>query len=344
VSTELDNLKDVLDSGILSGYKATPEGLKGGKWVQRLEQQFQNYYKVKHALAFSSGTSALFTAVKACGLGKGDTIVTSPITFSATASVGLWAGCKVKFADINRDTYNIIVGNIQGADAIIPVHLMGYPIWEMESSSLIIEDACQAMGAEYGDLKAGTIGNVGCFSFNQGKLISCGEGGMLITNDDKIAHNAQMIRNHGECYNDILGFNFRMTELQAAVVSARFTHLDEIVAHVRKLALRLTDILMTARGITPPIEEVWAKPTYSYYAVRCVGVDRDTLQAKLMDEGIYFGKGGYKPLYTMPAYRSFGKFSEADRMYKEVMFTNILRPPMTLAQVEKIGKTILKLI
>lgn len=340
MNKELENLKDVIDSNILSGYSATPKGFKGGKWVQKLEKQFADYHKIKYALALSSGTSALFTAIKACGLGRGDTIYTTPVTFSATASVILWAGCKLKFFDIDRKTYNLNTGKCD--KVVMPVHLMGNPC--PLTGYVTIEDCCQALGAEYYGHKVGTLCDVGCFSFNQGKFISSGEGGMLITNNDQIAQKASMIRNHGEVFNDVLGFNFRMTELQAAVASARFERLDETVDHVRKLALRLTEMLYEVKQLRTPVETRNCKHTYNYYALRCVGINRDLLQRELLKEGIYFGEGGYKPLYLLPAYKTKDRFPNADKMYREVMFTNILRPPMTLERVEEIGRVIIGLV
>lgn len=344
---ELEYLEDVLKSGILSGYKGNAEGNDGGKWVQRLESQFRDYYGVKYALACNSATSGLFMALKACGIGHEDIVMTTPITFSATSSTIMNTGAYPFFCDVDPVTYNMVPQYTQGISCLLPVHLMGYPCDMDEVTKFsrlmrvpIVEDCAQAIGAEYDGQLVGTIGDIGVFSFNQGKQLSCGEGGMILTDDDGLAYIMKMIRNHGETQGNIIGFNFRMTELQAAIASARFENIDKTLRKIRTLCNYVSDNLNVQGLITPEVAK-GNTHSYMYYPLRVIereiGFNRDEFQKRCLAKGVFFGMGGYKPLYYMSLYEMFKRdLPETERAYKEMTFTNIFRPPMTLKRVKEI--------
>lgn len=342
--SEIQNLMDVINSGILSGYHAE-KGNKGGKYVQKLEEQFKHYFKVPHAVAFNSASSALLAAYIACGARPGDEFITSPVTFSATVSMGMMAGMNPIFCDIDPETYNMdITKTDKPAAFIVPVHLMGNPC-DMgairdaanERKAKIIEDCSQAIGAKFANKYVGTFGDCGVFSFNQGKQISCGEGGMLITSNEEIAYTADMLRNHGETQSGILGYNFKMTELQAAVASDRFGRVDGILKQIQLLCDYLNKNL---KGVGVPKVRQGCTNTYCYYPLR-IKDGRDKFQEYCLSKNIYFGQGGYTPLYKFGFYKQFaGNFPEAESMEREVAFTNIFRPPMELKQVTEIAETI----
>ena len=343
----IDDVVKILKSGKLSGFKGYLGGHLGGVWVQRLEQSFRDYHDIKHAVAFNSATSALHASLIACGIGVWDEVITSPFTFSASASCIKMVGAKPKFVDIDPDTFNLDPGSIYevwypSCKAIIPVHLMGHPCLIRQIVSIargrgmkVIEDASQSLGAEYMGQKVGTFGDCGVFSFNQSKPISVGEGGMLITNDDKIAEVARAVRNHGEVSTDlnILGYNYRMCEVEACLAWHQFQKIDEMNEHRIKLANHLTEALDKVDGLTPPTTYSTSKHVFFTYGVKCR--DRDGFQKKMADAGIYFGKGGMKPLHLHPFYGG-GQLSVAERMWKEVAFTDIFKYPMSIEDVDEI--------
>ncbi|MCK4444412.1 MAG: DegT/DnrJ/EryC1/StrS family aminotransferase, partial [Thermoplasmata archaeon] len=213
---------EVLRSGMLA---------KGPK-SQEFEEDFAKYTGTNYAVSTSSGTSALHSALLANGIGKDDEVIIPPITFFATASTVLFCGAKPVFVDVDPDTYNMDVDKVEEAitpntKAIVPVHMYGQPV-EMgplmeiaEKHNLkIIEDACQSHGAEYGGKKVGRFGSASCFSFYPTKNMVAGEGGMIVTDDQNMKTECMLLRNHGEITHYehvVLGYNYRMTEIGAAI-------------------------------------------------------------------------------------------------------------------------------
>jgi len=191
-----EDVATIMESGILSGFRGTPEGHLGGVYVGQLESEFKAFFGVEHSVSFNSATSALHAACIACGIKRGDEVITTPYSFAASASCIKMVGATPVFADIEDDTFCIdpaeIVKKITPkTKAILPVHLMGHPadmdwIWPIAQSYglKVIEDSSQALGATHWNRYTGTIGDCGVFSFNQSKPVSTGEGGMLVTNDD----------------------------------------------------------------------------------------------------------------------------------------------------------------
>lgn len=347
---EIKAITEILQSGLLSGFRANSDHHLGGKYVQKFEADFKAYFSVKHAVSFSSATSALHTALIACGIEPRDEVITSPFTFSASASCILMAGAKPVFADIRDDIYCLKLHSIQEAitpktKAVIPVHLHGHPadmdeIMMVKSLGIkVIEDCAQAIGAVYKGKYAGTMGDCGVFSFNQHKHINTGEGGMLITNDDEIAETSRLVRNHGETQSHILGYNYKMTEITAAIGAERLKGLDKDLKHRRELASCLTEGISGISGLTPPI--VYPDCQHSFYTYPVRVKNRDKLQDKLLQRGIYFGKGGLKPLHLFPFYGGHvGQFPIAEKMWKEVMFTDRIKFPLTKKDIRDIIKGI----
>lgn len=227
---ELEAVASVIKSGKLSRFF---QNFRGGEQVQAFENEFAEYLNIKHAISVSNGTVSLEIALKSLGIGKGDEVITTPFSFVATATAILRVGAHPRFVDINPETLNINASQIENAvcrktKAIMPVSLCGFPV-EMDQimkiarkhNLYVIEDAAQALGAEFADKKIGTWGDFGSFSFQETKSItSLGEGGMIVTNNDVLAEKCRHLRNHGNCYGmiqmDEPCTNARLSEAQAA--------------------------------------------------------------------------------------------------------------------------------
>lgn len=348
IKEQLSQLKGLLKTQALSSFKGNAEGHLGGKKIRELEDLFCDYFNVRYAVSMNSATSCLHAACVACDV-QGREVITTPVTFSASASCIHMAGGNIKFSDIDPHTYcldPLKLNPTEFTKAIIPVHLHGHPadltrIITRVHKARIIEDASQAIGATYKGRKAGTIGDCGIFSFNQSKQLNSGEGGMLITNDEHIAEVSRLIRNHGETQSDILGYNYRMTELHAAVLIPQFKRLDYNINVITQLCEQVSRILSNVEELSTPVVQPGCTHAYFTYPVKVTGIDRDRLQKELLEKGIYFGKGGYKPLYLFPYYSDLKTpCPVADDCYRTVMYTNIFRPPMKVKQAEKIAKTI----
>lgn len=324
----LTNLKGVSESWRLSHYKAGD--LESQGYVRQLEELAKDYFSLPYAIALNSATAGLHIATTLIGKPWEENIYVPAVTFSATASSVRMAGKTPYLVDIEPDTYCIDFSKIKPQaehdSAVIAVHLHGHPA-DMDNCPDIslIEDCAQAIGAEYKGRKVGTIGRCGIFSFNQNKQIRCGEGGLFITDDEELAYKARLMSNHGEVVSDILGYNYRLAEALAAVLIPQFRQLDEIIARRRELAHRLTEKIKDIEGLTPPLEREDCKHSYCTYPVKVAeNISRDELQAALLKEGVYFGKGGYKPLHMFPFYQGFKKqrLPVAEWAYERVMYTN----------------------
>jgi perosamine synthetase len=245
---EEDAVLEVLRSGMLAQ----------GKKVATFEKAFADFTESKHALTTVNGTVALYLALKGCGIGEGDEVITTPFTFMATATSIIFAGAKPVLVDIDPKTFNIDPAKIEGAitertKGIMPVHLYGLsaemdPIMEIAQKHdlKVIEDACQAHGAMYKGRKVGPIGDAGCFSFYPTKNMTTGEGGMITTNNDEVAEKMMLLRNHGQkgVYDHIaFGFNFRMTDIAASIGLSQVKKLDGFNARRRKSAAYLSKAL-----------------------------------------------------------------------------------------------------
>jgi perosamine synthetase len=250
---ERNEIRSVLDENAL-----TSSAKDGGKRVRDFESLLRDYLKAKHVIAVNSGTASLYAALLAADVKQGDEVLLPSFTFVATANSVVAAGAKPIFVDINMQDYTVDVSDLKTkitskSKAIIPVHLYGHPsemdeIIELaEKHSLhIIEDACQSLGSIYKKKLTGTLGMMGCFSLYASKVLTCGEGGAVATNNDNLADKLKMIRNHGmvEGYDTrILGLNLRLPELSAAIAKAQMSKLQKMLDSRRKNAELLTKLL-----------------------------------------------------------------------------------------------------
>jgi dTDP-4-amino-4,6-dideoxygalactose transaminase len=270
-----------------------------GSELERFESQFSEYVGAKYAIGMNSGSDALLLALQAVGVGRGDEVLTVSHTFVSTVDAISRNGAKPVLIDIDPDTYCIDVAKIEErvtprTRAILPVHLYGHPadmdtIMDIAGKHhlYVIEDACQAHGAEYRGRKAGSIGHLGCFSFYPIKNLGAyGDGGMVVTSDAALAARLKMARNYGQSqkyHHDFIGVNSRLDEFQAAVLSVKLQHLDEWNARRRRVAEEY-DRLLSSPVISKPVETSYARHVYHLYVVRLP--DRDNVQRQLLADGI----------------------------------------------------------
>lgn len=286
--------------------------------VRQFEEEFAAYCGTEHAIAVNSGTSALHLALLALGIGPGDEVVTVPFTFVATIAAVGYTGAKPVFVDVEPDSLTMDVSRLEEAitsrtRAIMPVHLYGQ-VADMEGildvgrryGLPVVEDACQAHGAEYHRLRAGSIGEIGCFSFYPAKNLGAyGEGGAITTNDAALARQMRMLRNWGaeqKYIHTVKGYNYRLPEIQAAVLRVKLGHLEQWT-EARRAHARLYDELLDGLAVTPR-ELPARRHAYHVYAVQVQ--DRSALQRKLDAVGIQTGVHYPVPLHLQPAWAELG--------------------------------------
>jgi dTDP-4-amino-4,6-dideoxygalactose transaminase len=307
-----------------------------GPAVATFEAAFAQYCSVRHCVCVNSGTSALHLALIACGLGPGDEVITTPMTFVATAWAISYVGARPVFVDIEPETCNMDVGQVERAitsrtRALLPVHLYGQvahlnPLLEIceRHGLLLIEDAAQAHGAVYHGRRAGSLGRVGCFSFYPGKNLGAyGEGGAVTTNDDTLAARVRALRDHaqsGKYRHAELGFNYRMDSIQGAVLGVKLRHLDRWNLARSQVAAQYQAML----GDTPlilPCEAEQRHHVWHLYVVR--HPERDRLQHALTEAGIGTGLHYPIPVHLQPAYASLGHcvgdFPVAEQVARECL-------------------------
>ncbi len=319
---------DVMASGVLSQFLgAWHEDFAGGPRVRSLERAWAERFGVRHAVSMNSATSALNAATAAAGVGPGDEVIVSPYTMSASAVCALVHGAIPVFADIEPDTFCLDPASVRAcitprSKAIVAVDLFGCPAdfdalmaIAREHGLVVIEDAAQAPGAARGGRPAGTLGHIGVFSLNYHKTIQCGEGGVAVTDDDRLAERLALARNHGEAVVadmgseavDVLGFNYRMGELEAAIAEVQLSRLDELTEPRIAHADRLTEALAGLEGVTPPHVPADARHVYYLHVIRLdereLGVPRAAFAAALAAEGVPVTEGYVAPLYRQPLYR-----------------------------------------
>jgi perosamine synthetase len=379
---------EVLESGRLSTFIAAPgEYFQGGKTIKEFERRFAEYHGVEHAVAFNSATAALHAAVVGAGVEAGEEVIVPPYTFTSTATCALMQNAIPVFADIEDVVFGLDPESVERAitplaRAIILVHLFGHPaniksVMEIarRHNLRVIEDCAQAPGAKCDGQFVGTFGDCGVFSFTESKTITTGEGGMLITNDDAIAEAARMVRNHGEMIvegqtersysSTMLGWNYRMTEIEAALGIAQFARLDPLNERRIELATHLSARIAGMEGICAPVTLPGARHVYYVYAMkydeaRC-GIPRDVFVKAMNAEGIPFSAGYVRPLYLAPLYQNrrhaafqyydgSAKYEKgmcpiAERMNeREVMLTGIVRFPATEQDMDDVADAMQKVM
>jgi dTDP-4-amino-4,6-dideoxygalactose transaminase len=357
-------------------------GFIGGPMVEEFEREFATFCDAKYCVGVNSGTDALRFAFMACGVEAGEIIVTVPHTFIATTEAISQAGAKIAFVDINEQTYTMDPEKLRDyfetrcefdeagrkliereskrrVAGIVPVHLYGQtadmdPILELAAkyNLFVIEDACQAHGAEYYSKKqnawrkAGSMGQAAAFSFYPGKnLGACGEAGAATTNDEALAKRMKMIRDHGQAkkyYHDIEGYNGRLDSIQAGWLSVKLRHLAKWNESRRTLAHRYHQLLAEAKdSVVLPIEAAWTKGVYHLYVVRVQ--DREALQASLAESGIGTGIHYPIPLHLQKAYLHLGykkgDFPITERVALEIVSLPMF-PQLSLGQQDEVASRV----
>lgn len=313
----------------------------GGPFVSQFEKEFASFCQTDFAIGLGSGTAALWAAIQGLGIGKGDEVITTPNTFIATAEAISFSGAKPVFVDIDEQTYNMNPQLLEDAitpktKAIIPVHLYGQtadmnPIMKIakDKGLFVIEDACQAHGAEYNGKPAGSIGDVGCFSFYPGKNLGAyGEAGAVITNNAQLTENIRMFRDHGQekkYYHSMIGWNARMDGFQGAVLSVKLKYLNKWNESRRKNAKLYNELLANVECVITPTEADYAKHIYHIYTVRTE--NRDTFMTALAENDVFCGIHYPVPLHLQDAYRSLG-YKKGDFPVAEKCCEQLVSLPM----------------
>lgn len=380
---------EVLEGNTLSA--AAHTNIKGGAKAQKFEAEFAEHVGSRHAIAVNSGTAALHVALAAAGVGPGDEVLIPSYTFTATASAVLMHNAIPVFIDVDPLTFCIDPKKAEEAvtsvtKAIIPVHLLG----NMADMGLImalakrcglkvIEDTAQAPGASFDGQLAGTIGTLGTYSFQESKNMMTGEGGMVVTDEDDLAYRCRLIRNHGEAFMEgrprsyianVLGWNYRMTEIEAAIGLVQLSHLDEW-NEIRRFNGAYLSKQLAGSFLTAPHVERSVKHVYHLFGMlydeRVTRLPRNVLQQALNAEGIPFTTGYPHPLYRNPMFQErlvYGTegcpftcrpFSGREVDYKSVyhevaeslcstlaVWTNMIRPPMGMKDLNQVVEAVTK--
>jgi perosamine synthetase len=392
----------VIDSGVLSRFLGTwHEDFFGGPEVKAFEAEWAEFFKVKHAIAVNSATSGLYCAIGAAGVGPGDEVIVSPYTMSASSVAPLIYNAIPVFADIEEDYFCLAADSIEQritkrTRAIVVVDIFGQPYDADKINSIakqhnliVIEDCAQAPGAKYKGRYAGTLGDMGVFSLNYHKHIHTGEGGVIVTDNDDLADKIRLIRNHAEAVVEakghsslvnMLGFNYRMTELEAAIGREQLKKLPLLLYQ----RLKNIDYLTKELSKIPCLEPAKIRPGCEHafyvhplkYDQKIAGIHRDVflsaVKAELMPtelretEGVKVGGGYVKPLYLQPLYQqkiAYGRQGcpwtcdkyqgnvdyrkgicpVTERMHEEVLITHeLMRPPMSKQDLDDVVEAFMK--
>ncbi|AHG48726.1 Pleiotropic regulatory protein (plasmid) [Rhizobium leguminosarum bv. trifolii CB782] len=339
LKAQYQSIKSEIDAAVL-GVLASGQYILGEE-VARLEQEFADYCNVKHAIAVNTGTSALHLSLLAAGVGPGDEVITVPFTFVATVSAICYAGARPVFVDVEPVTLTMDPAQLEAkitprTKAIVPVHLYGQ-MADMDAIKTIadhyripvIEDACQAHGAQYKGARAGSIGASGCFSFYPGKnLGACGEGGIVVTNSDDQAKTMRMLRDWGQeqRYHHLLkGFNYRMDAIQGAILRIKLRHLEAWTEARRAHGRRYSLLLGGSANLRTPVEIADRRHVYHVYAIR--SRDRGELQRVLSAEGIQSGLHYPIPVHLQKAHADLG-YQAGDFPISEAAAREVLSLPI----------------
>lgn len=308
-------IKECLDTNCVSS---------AGSFVNLFEKKFSEYIEAKNAVVTVNGTSALHLALVALGIGQGDEVIVPSLTFISPVNAVRYVGASPVFADVCRDTYVLDAAHIeklitQKTKAILPVHIYGHPV-EMDPlmeiagkyGLYVIEDATESLGSMYKNRHTGTLGHIGCFSFNGNKLITTGAGGMLVTNDEAYGKHAKYLSNqtktvqeNGSFFHDEIGYNYRMPNILAAMGLAQLERIDEFISIKRRNAQYYDQLLKGTPGISLPAEKDYARNVnwlYSVVVEEDYPLSRDELISLLKDNGIE-SRPFFVPVHTMPPYK-----------------------------------------
>ena len=339
VKKEYKSIKKEIDAAM--GRVLNSGQFIGGEEIEKFEKEIAKFCGVKYAIGVNSGTDALFLSLKALGIGAGDEVITTPFTFIATAEVIANLGAKPVFIDIEPKTFNIDSFKIEEkitkkTKAIIPVHLFGQMAKMDEIMDIakrykiyVVEDAAQSLGAEYKGEKAGTIGDVGCFSFFPSKNLGAyGDGGMVVTNKKELADKIRLLRNHGSSpknkyKNLILGTNSRLDAIQAAILRVKLKYLSKWNRKRAEVAKYYSKKLAVIKKVITPIISSGRTHTFYSYVIRAGNQERNNLVKYLDRKGIPTMIYYPLPLHLQPCLEYLGykksDFPEAEKAAKEVL-------------------------
>lgn len=317
---ELKYVSDCISSGWISSQ---------GTYVRRFEEEFAAFHGVPHAISVCNGTAALHLALLARDIGPGDEVIVPNLTFAASANVILHCGATPVLADVTPDTWTLDAGHVRKlitprTRAIMPVHLYGHPanmdpLLELAEHHglFIVEDNAEALGAEYRGRKTGTMGDTGCFSFFANKVITTGEGGMITCRDEALARKIQILRDHGmekhrRYWHLVPGYNYRLTNLQAAIGLAQMEQLQQFLSRRDEVVARYDSALKHVPGITLPPRAPWARNIHWLYSILVdeddAAIGRDQLALRLQEHGIET-RPFFHPLHIQPPYQPYAKES-----------------------------------
>jgi dTDP-4-amino-4,6-dideoxygalactose transaminase len=344
IRAELDEaIAEVIDSGAFAG----------GPFVEKFEREFAAYCGCQYAVGVGSGTEALWLGLLALGIGQGDEVITVPSTFMATAEAITYSGARPVFVDVDECTYTMDPAGLEEAvssrtKAIIPVHLFGQPAdmdpilhFAREHGLAVIEDACQAHGAEYKGRKVGLLGDIGCFSFYPGKNLGAfGEAGAVITNSFELQEKIRILRDHGQVrkyHHGMVGWNCRMDGIQAAVLSVKLAYLDRWNSLRRAHALQYANAFVGLEEVRTPLEASYSRHVYHVYPI-CVH-QRNEVMWLLKEKGIQCGVHYPVPVHLQRAYGSLGygmgAFPISEQIAKECISLPMF-PELTSTQIETV--------
>ena len=318
---ELENVQEAVKTGWISS---------NGHFVNEFESAFAEYIGVKHGVSVCNGTAAIHLALAALGVGKGDNVVLPSITSIACANSVAYTGAKAVFADSDKDYWCISPESIRKSiddktRAIMVVHLYGHscdmdPIMEIaeEKSIPVIEDCAEAHGAEYKRRKVGTFGLINCFSFYGNKIITTGEGGMCLTNDTELAERMGILKNQGtkpayknKYYYDTVGFNYRMTNIEAALGLAQMSKLEYLIEQKRRIAKEYNKLFASSKNVTIAPEMPWAKNVYWYYSILVRKELREKTMQELASRNIE-SRPFFYPIHMLPHFKTDVELENAE--------------------------------
>lgn len=326
----------------------------GGRFVEEFEWEFSEYCETRHAVGVASGTSALWLTLKALGIGPGDEVVTVPNSFFATASAIALTGATPVFVDVEPDTHTMDPSKLEGAitrrtKAVIPVHLFGQAARMSEICSIakqsglfVVEDACQAHGALYSGRRVGSLGHAACFSFYPTKnLGAIGDAGAVVTDDEELASRVRALRDHGQVEKNEhreVGFNSRMSSIQAAVLSEKLRYLDVENQKRRKVAAEYNRMLAHVPGIQLPVEREEAVHVYHLYVVAVN--DRDAVSATMAQAEVGCAVHYPRPIHLQPAFQQLGhgpgSYPVAEGLAKRILSLP-MQPELTAPEIAHVA-------
>ncbi len=309
-----------------------------GSYLKKFEEGFSRYCGLKHGIAVCNGTVALHLAYAALNIGPGDEVIMPTLTIASTVFAALYCGAKPVFVDVEPDTWNMDPIQLEAkitkkTKAIVPVHMYGHPC-DMDAilhvarkhRVAVIEDAAQAHGAQYKGRMAGSFGKLSCFSFYSNKIVTCGEGGMVVTDDDHLAQKCRSLKNlafltERRFFHREIGFNYRMTNIQAAIGLAQLEQVEAMIVRRRRNARLYHELLSGIEGLTLPTQRKDVRNVYWMYGVviePSFGLQREALMKKLLSQGIetrtFFIPMHNQPVLKKAGYMDRGKYPVSKRL------------------------------